>query len=773
MPMSSIIFSIQRTEATSLSITKQISRFWAYQTAPLFLVAVLWLFCSVSVAVADSNEGVDSYSDPLRPPTADEVSEVPRVPFYHIHDRLQQVEDAIEQETQALNSLAPLQPAKQFDAFGYHSDYIPAVKGVPELPLWTLDFDATLQTRLILGVVIVPSIDQRSSALKGYAFPKRFRICSVNKDGEVGEVYVDWTERDFPDPGMRPVFFKFPAFQALEDFSATDVKEALDTIDELQALGEQGAKEALEELGASSAWNATQSFPQGLRLEVFSGQKENGLEFISLARVHLIRMGEIHPPRHISVSSSFESAPYWGADYLASSRYTLGMPLSAQDGTDGDFIWELPASKLDKPLVIRIDMPEKDQLGLVNIFPGHSPDGIDVPGYGFPNTISFYRLVKIPNRDRYRRFPLKTQFIPGNPGNNMIRLADAGAYFDALEVVCNDFPVYQGQAVFSLGEIEILLRGRNLSRGKEVSLRNSAFEEFPSLEPLVDGRVDGRNVLLLTEWLQSLAKGKPHEARLATLQAERLLLVERRKQIREQATIGFCLLIFIGGVIFVALMRRNRKKAEIRLRRQVHSDLHDEVGSNLGSISLMTGRLEGIARSDQMKEGLFDLSLITREAYASLREVVWMVDQGTIRLPMLIQKMIERAERVLTGVDLIIEVPQDCPDKLVSLTFKRHLIFFFKEAVHNCARHAQASQVKVAISVTGGQLEIVFSDNGCGFDPDSSSDGWGLSSMRQRAQEIGSEMKLTSVPGEGTTILLNIPLTELAKEPNKSYQTSN
>jgi signal transduction histidine kinase len=742
------------------------------------LVAVFQQLCWIVLLVCLAFQGANAasatwYADPLRPSDVELVDVLPDVSIFQISSRLKEVEALIELETEALNALAPLQPAKQFDAFGYHSDYIPVVSGVPKLPLWTLDFDADLETRSILGVVLVPAIDQRSSELKGYAFPKRFRISSVNKKGELGEVYVDWTERDFPDPGMRPVFFKFPSLRALEVLGDHDIKDALDKLDDWEALGETEVRQKLQELEALPALNVTQSFQQGLRLEVFSGQEENGLEFISLARVHLIRMGEIHPPRHISVSSSFESAPYWGADYLASPRYTLGMPLSAKDGTDGDFIWKLPASRLDKPLVIRINMPDKDQLGLVNLFPGHCPDGIDVPGYGFPNSITMNRLVKIPNRGRYRRFPLKTQLMPGNPGGNMIRLADAGAYIDALEVICNDFPEYQGQAVFSLGEIEVLFRGRNISRGKPVLLKNNALEGAPDLGALVDGRVDGRNVLLLTEWLQSLAEGKPHEARLAALQDERLLLIQRWKKIRVWGAGGFGLLILFGVGIFVLAMLRSRKQAELRLRRQVHSDLHDEVGSNLGSISLMAGQLEGIARSEQMKTGLFDLALMTREACASLREVVWVVDQGTVRLPTLIQKIVERAERVLSGVELRVEIPEDCPDLLVSLAFKRHLVFFFKEAVHNCARHSNATVVQVAISVEARQFQLVFIDNGCGFDSNSSSDGWGLGSMRRRAHEMCGEMELCSRPGRGTIIVLKLPLSSLSKGPKQAYKTSN
>ena len=68
-------------------------------------------------------------------------------------------------------------------------------------------------------------------------------------------------------------------------------------------------------------------------------------------------------------------------------------------------------------------------------------------------------------------------------------------------------------------------------------------------------------------------------------------------------------------------------------------------------------------------------------------------------LPALLQKLAERAERVLTGVAVSIERSPECPDCVVALTLKRHLIMYFKEVVHNCARHSKATQVRIAILV--------------------------------------------------------------------------
>lgn len=381
-------------------------------------------FCGALAFLGNGAQAFDGYSDPLHPLAADEVTPTSAVSFFQIPARLKRLEQEIERETKALNALAPLQVGMQFDTFGYHSDYIPAVEGVPGEPLWTLTFNEGIYPTL--GFVMVPALDQRSSELKGYAFPKRFRICSVDPQGRRDKIYVDWTAQDFPDPGMRPVYFGLP----LEGVSIAP-----------------------------------------LRLEVFSGHQENGLEFFSLGRIHQMRQGEMQRVKLVEASSSFDSVPYWSGMYLGSPRYTLGMPLTARDGVGGTLTLNMPASTLDTPLVIRVELDETVVLGWINLFPGQSAVGIDVPGYGFPKTMNFYRVVRKGPKGKEQRVLLADKNVLKNSGNNMVRLAGGGREMDALEIECNDFPVYQGQAVFSLGEVEVIKRGRNLSKGCRVTIR--------------------------------------------------------------------------------------------------------------------------------------------------------------------------------------------------------------------------------------------------------------------------------------------------------------
>ena len=104
---------------------------------------------------------------------------------------------------------------------------------------------------------------------------------------------------------------------------------------------------------------------------------------------------------------------------------------------------------------------------------------------------------------------------------------------------------------------------------------------------------------------------------------------------------------------------------------------------------------------------------------------------------------------------------------------KRHVIIFFKEAVHNCALHAKATQVAVNVSWNDGDLIVSISDNGCGFDLSHKQDGWGLESMKKRAGEIGGKLDLESRLGEGTLVKLTIPLSCLSIDPVTAYRTSN
>jgi signal transduction histidine kinase len=81
-----------------------------------------------------------------------------------------------------------------------------------------------------------------------------------------------------------------------------------------------------------------------------------------------------------------------------------------------------------------------------------------------------------------------------------------------------------------------------------------------------------------------------------------------------------------------------------------------------------------------------------------------------------------------------------------------------EEALNNTLKHSNAHQVSVELHLSGEQVELVVSDNGCGFDPvqKTAAGGIGLSSMRERAAAVGGSIEIRSSPGEGTHIIARI-----------------
>lgn len=84
------------------------------------------------------------------------------------------------------------------------------------------------------------------------------------------------------------------------------------------------------------------------------------------------------------------------------------------------------------------------------------------------------------------------------------------------------------------------------------------------------------------------------------------------------------------------------------------------------------------------------------------------------------------------------------------------------EALHNAVRHGAAEHVTVRLDGRGSQLRLEVADDGIGFDPDDPelrSRHLGLTSMEERARELGGRLDVRSAPGAGTTVTLEVPRT--------------
>ena len=81
-----------------------------------------------------------------------------------------------------------------------------------------------------------------------------------------------------------------------------------------------------------------------------------------------------------------------------------------------------------------------------------------------------------------------------------------------------------------------------------------------------------------------------------------------------------------------------------------------------------------------------------------------------------------------------------------------------QEAVSNALRHSGSPQVTVRLTARRRGVLLEVADDGSGFDPASAHQGVGLASMRERASSVGGTLSVISLPGEGTTVRLAVPV---------------
>jgi signal transduction histidine kinase/ligand-binding sensor domain-containing protein len=219
--------------------------------------------------------------------------------------------------------------------------------------------------------------------------------------------------------------------------------------------------------------------------------------------------------------------------------------------------------------------------------------------------------------------------------------------------------------------------------------------------------------------------------------------------------------LLLAGLAFGGYrMRVRRLLALERLRRQIATDLHDDVGSGLTEIAVLS---EVVRRDPQTAparmEGIAGLARSLRE---SMSDIVWAVDPRRDRLSDMVDRMRQVAFNLAEadGIRVDFDVPSDVLIARIGLTpdQKRHLLLVFKEAMNNLARHSGARHARVLLEVQRGHLVLAVRDDGHGFDPSAPTSGLGLTSLRRRAVEMGGSLDIASAAGEGTTLRLHVPL---------------
>lgn len=447
------------------------------------------------------------------------------VSLFSIHETLDLFETEAGQLRGTIRELPQIGDSLPLDAYGYHSDYLPAMETLPEEPRWVLEIGSELQ-HSFNECYLVPAADRRVPGQLAYGFPQRFRLFAINVIGE-RELLADWRDQDYPDPGRFPARF----------------------------AGTSG--------GLSK-----------LILEVYRGRVEDGREFFALDEL-LVR-SDYFVIKNLSVqaSGSFESLPFWSAGYLIDQQTSLGLPVRPLTGaiaTGPDFSWQFPDATPGN-LSLELDLGSNDDVvNMISLYPAQPPEGLLVPGYGFPGAVKLKMFAETSTGGRLLMRHVELDDLP-NPGNNVIRIPGHSLNVRWIRLEFGDLPVHGGLSTFAMGEIDVIGRRAPLGREAEVRMEYASQRVVGYLDALTDGVAGGGEVIPMIHWLDGFNLNRSMSQQLAEVETLQVALAARWDRFRENAKLG-ALSLLVGVLLLVtACTVILRLRHARRLRRRIEEE---------------------------------------------------------------------------------------------------------------------------------------------------------------------------------------------------------
>ncbi|MBN8418824.1 MAG: hypothetical protein J0L73_07920 [Verrucomicrobia bacterium] len=597
--------------------------------------------------------------------------------------------DHRQHELQTALSKLPALPAPQpLEHAGFHSGLAPQADSVR----WVqIDLGAEYP---LDSVVVIPAM---LGVVEAYGFPSRFRIDASNDPlFAESDTLLDHFSGNNP-PSSAPWFVAGNGIKARHiRFTATTL-----------AAQPRGTRRFIFCLG---------------ELMVFSQGRNVALHAQVLA------------------PNSVETLPTWSPRHLVDGAYSLGLPVHP-DETNGNGWHSGISTTADTAKWVQADLGAPRDIQEIRLIPAHPRDYPERSGFGFPRRFK----VEADGRTIFE----STDFP--NPGDTPVAFPTPGLRAQTIRCTATQLWERSGDFVYALAELQVFDAGKNIALESVITSSDDTITPSWSRAGLIDGRSSSGVLLDEVSWLADLSQRRQITDELTTLEVQRIAaLTIAHSRAAWLASAVFCLAIVIAWLA-VLRSRRSRRREMESLRHRISRDLHDEIGSHLGSIRLMS---ELALRDGSVSDSLEEIHRLAGEAAESMRGIIWLVREGdSPPLTSLVEAMRQSAAALMRDIDWHLEATE-CKSATASLEFHRQVFLLFREAAHNITRHANAAQVRIEVHWRAKHFHLLIEDNGCGFDAAAVTAGNGLANLHHRATVLGGTLHITSSPGSGTCITL-------------------
>jgi signal transduction histidine kinase len=220
---------------------------------------------------------------------------------------------------------------------------------------------------------------------------------------------------------------------------------------------------------------------------------------------------------------------------------------------------------------------------------------------------------------------------------------------------------------------------------------------------------------------------------------------------------------FTMGYLFYYLKIQRELEAE-RLRARLARDLHDDIGSSLSSISILSDiGIKNVSSNPEETQFIFNkISESSHKTMESMKDIVWTVNPENDEIDSILTRVRVYCSEILEpkGIEYVFKANREVENIKLPMEQRRNFYLIFKEAINNIAKYSKCTGVTITILKPDGKIEMGITDNGIGFNPVNVTDkGNGLKNMNERAKSLNGVLRITSKVGEGTIISLSFPLT--------------
>ena len=260
------------------------------------------------------------------------------------------------------------------------------------------------------------------------------------------------------------------------------------------------------------------------------------------------------------------------------------------------------------------------------------------------------------------------------------------------------------------------------------------------------------------------------EAQIKILQQQSSLQqVEMQLQndnIKKQRFLLFGLLVML---VFLAITltwyriaNRTRRELEIeRVRNHIAQDLHDDIGSTLSSIKIISKM--GTQNDDKVNL-INSLTLIENHSgkmLSTMADIVWSINPNNDTMEKVLLHMKEFAAEILEPMGINYQFIQSgkIEKRKLDVTVRKNLFLIFKEAINNAVKYSGCTAINIHLTFRAGQLKLEITDNGNGFDFHHAKLGNGLNNMKERAALIKGQLEILTNKGKGTVISVHTAIT--------------